>query len=178
VLAYAWLAWCHAELGTYTEGSALGEEGLRIAEQAAHPGSRMVASWGSGLLALRHGDLPRALPRLERAMGLCQETDIPFFFPQMAVALGAAYTTAGRSADAVSLLTHALQQATATARGALLCGGFCQALFIVSLICCGPFPSQISQTSPLRPVLGALECVRRLCLKRPAIRVGLWTPTT
>jgi hypothetical protein len=31
---------------------------------------------------------------------------------------------------------------------------------------------------PLRPVLGALECVRRLCLKRPSIRVGLWTPTT
>ena len=34
----------------------------------------------------------------------------------MAVALGAAYTTAGRSADAVALLTQALQQATATAR--------------------------------------------------------------
>jgi len=116
VLAYAWLAWCHAELGTGTAGRALGEEGVRIAEKVAHPGSLMVASWGSGLLALRQGDLPRALPRLERAMGLCQETDIPFFFPQMAVALGAAYTTAGRSADAVALLTQALQQATATAR--------------------------------------------------------------
>jgi hypothetical protein len=31
---------------------------------------------------------------------------------------------------------------------------------------------------PLRPVLGALACVRHLCLKRPSRRVGFWTPTT
>ena len=30
-------AWCHAELGTFAEASALGEEGLRIAEAVAHP---------------------------------------------------------------------------------------------------------------------------------------------
>ena len=74
----------------------------------------MVASWGIGLLALRQGDLPRALPRLERAVGLCQEADLPLFFPWMAAALGAAYTLAGRVADAVSLLTQAMEQATAT----------------------------------------------------------------
>src|SRR5262249_36020079 len=32
VQSRAWLAWCHAELGTFTEGRTLGEEGLRIAE--------------------------------------------------------------------------------------------------------------------------------------------------
>jgi hypothetical protein len=52
------------------------------------------------------------------------------------------------------------------------------ALFIVSRVCGCPFPAPISQASPLRPVRGALACVRRLCRKRPAIRVGLWTPTT
>jgi tetratricopeptide (TPR) repeat protein len=64
----AWLAECHAELGTFSEGHALGEEGLRIAEAVAHPASLMIALWEIGLLALRQGDLHRALPRLERAM--------------------------------------------------------------------------------------------------------------
>ena len=70
--------------------------------------------WGIGLLALRQGDLPRALPRLERAMGICQDADLPFCFPWMAAALGAAYTLAGRIADAVPLLTQAMEQTIAT----------------------------------------------------------------
>ena len=115
MLSRAYLAWCHAELGTFAEGRALGEEGLRIAEDVAHPGSLMYAYHGIGLLALRQGDLPRALPLLERAMGLCQDADLPLFFPWIAAALGAAYTLAGRVADAVPLLTQALEQTTATA---------------------------------------------------------------
>ena len=117
VFSRAALATCHAELGTFAEGRALGEEGLRIAEAAAHPSSLMIASWGVGVLALRHGDLPRALPRLEWALGLCQEGDFPVFFPQMAAPLGAAYTLAGRVADAVPLLTQALEQIMAKDMG-------------------------------------------------------------
>jgi tetratricopeptide (TPR) repeat protein len=113
----AWLAWCHAELGTFTKGKALGDEGLRIAEAVAHPASLMIASWGIGLLALRQGDLPRALPLLERAVGICQDADLPFYFPWMAWALGAAYTLAERVADAVSLLTQAIEQAAVLEAG-------------------------------------------------------------
>jgi tetratricopeptide (TPR) repeat protein len=110
----AWLAWCQAELGTFAEGNALAEEGLRIAEAVAHPASLMIASWGSGLLSLRQGDLPRALPRLEQAMSICQDADLPFYFPRMAAALGAAYTLAGRVGDAVPLLMQAVEQTTVT----------------------------------------------------------------
>ena len=74
----------------------------------------MNASRWVGLLFLRQGDLHRALPRLERAMGLCQDADLPVNFPLMAPALGAAYTLGGRVADAVPLLTQALEQAIAT----------------------------------------------------------------
>ena len=116
VLSRACLAWCHAELGMFAEGRALGEEGLRIAEAVAHPASLMFASWGIGLLALRQGDLPRALPLLERAVGICQDADLPVYFPWMAAALGAAYTLGGRVADAVPLLTQAMEQTTATER--------------------------------------------------------------
>ena len=69
--------------------------------------------WGIGLLSLRHGDLRRALPLLERAMGICQEADFPAYFPLMAAALGAAYTLGGRVADAVPLLTQAMEQTRA-----------------------------------------------------------------
>ena len=116
VQSCAYLAACHAELGMFAEGGALGEEGLRIAEAVDHPASLMMASWGGGLLALRQGDLRRALPLLERAMGLCQDTDLPIFFLPIAGALGAVYTLGGRVADAVPLLTQAMEQATAMER--------------------------------------------------------------
>jgi class 3 adenylate cyclase/tetratricopeptide (TPR) repeat protein len=116
VVSRANSAGCHAELGMFAEGRALGEEGLRIAEAAAHPASLMIAFWGMGLLALRQGDLPEALPRLEWAVGICQDADLPSWFPRMAAPLGAAYTLAGRVVDALPLLTQALAQATATAR--------------------------------------------------------------
>jgi predicted ATPase/class 3 adenylate cyclase len=113
VISRAYLAWCHAELGTFAEGTAHGEEGLRIAEAVAHSGNLTWASWGCGLLALRQGDLHRALPLLERAVGICQDADFPALFPFVAAALGAAYTLAGRVTDAVPLLTQAMEQAMA-----------------------------------------------------------------
>jgi tetratricopeptide (TPR) repeat protein len=113
VVSRTYLAFCHAELGTFAEGRALGEEGLRIAETVAHPGSRMMASQGIGLLALRQGDVHRALPLLERAVHICQEAHLAFYFPLMASALGAAYTLAERIADAVPLLTQAMERTIA-----------------------------------------------------------------
>jgi tetratricopeptide (TPR) repeat protein len=112
----AFLAWCYAELGMFAEGRALGEEGLRIAEEVQHPASLMVASWGIGLLALRQGDLLRALPPLERAMGICQDVPLPIYLSLTAAALGEAYTLGRRIADAVPLLTEAMAQAVAMER--------------------------------------------------------------
>jgi tetratricopeptide (TPR) repeat protein len=114
VQSRAFLVECHAELGMFTEGRALGEEGLQIAEAVTHLASLTVAYREVGLLFLRKGDLPRALPLLERAVSICQEVDLPANFPQMAAALGVAYTLSGRVADAVPLLTQAMEQAMAT----------------------------------------------------------------
>jgi tetratricopeptide (TPR) repeat protein len=49
-------------------------------------------------------------------VGICQDADLPFYFPRVAAALGAAYTLGGRVADAVPLLTQAMEQAIATER--------------------------------------------------------------
>ena len=112
----AYLTVCHAELGMFAAGSTRREEGLRIAEAVAHPGSLMTASWGGGLLALRQGDLSRAIPLLEGAMSLCQDMNFLLWFPLLAAALGTAYTLAGRVTDAEPLLTQAVEQATAVER--------------------------------------------------------------
>jgi tetratricopeptide (TPR) repeat protein len=116
VFARAILAWCYAELGLFAEGRALGEEGLQIAEAVAHPASLMWPYYGMGQLFLRQGDLPKAVLWLERAVGICQDAELPAYFPRLASALGAAYTLAGRVADAVALLTQALQRSMAMAR--------------------------------------------------------------
>jgi tetratricopeptide (TPR) repeat protein len=110
VQALAFLAASHAEQGLFVEGAALGEEGMLIAEAIAHPSSHMWASYAIGLLALRQGDLPKALSALERAIGICRDADLPVFIPRLAAALGAAYTLSGRIADAVTLLTPAMER--------------------------------------------------------------------
>ena len=114
VASRAWLARCYAEMGQFTEGRALGDEGLQMAEGEAHPESLMLAASGSGLVALWQGDLSRALPHLERAVGLVHEADLPGWFPMVATVLGAAYTLAGRGTDALPLLTQALERSLGT----------------------------------------------------------------
>jgi tetratricopeptide (TPR) repeat protein len=116
VTSRAWLAACHAELGTFAEGGAIGDEGLRIAEEVAHPGSLMWASWWSGLLHFFQGHLRRALPLLERAVVLCQDMDLRGYFTEITAVLGTAYTLAGRTADALSLLIQMLAQTRARGR--------------------------------------------------------------
>jgi tetratricopeptide (TPR) repeat protein len=114
VAARAWLARCYAELGQFTEGRALGDAGLQMAEGGAHPESLMLAASGSGLVSLWQGDLSRALPHLERTVDIVHEADLPGWFPLVATVLGAAYTLAGRGADALPLLTQALERSMGT----------------------------------------------------------------
>jgi tetratricopeptide (TPR) repeat protein len=102
-----------AECGAFTEGRALVAEGMRLAEAADHPYSRVLAYWAMGFLALRHGDLPQALPVLEQALDLAQGVHIRFLAPYVAAPLGAAYTLAGRTAEALPLLEQAIEQAVA-----------------------------------------------------------------
>jgi len=71
-------------------------------------------------LAFHQGDLPRALPQLERAVGIAQDADYPGYFPQIATTLGGAYAVAGRFADAVPLLTQVREWTKAMGRGGYL----------------------------------------------------------
>src|SRR5262249_813994 len=113
VLSRARLARCLAELGTFSEGIAHAEEALRIAEAVDHPTSLIHAYLGVGCLALRKGDLPTAIPVLERCLDVCRVFNIRLWFPETAAALGGAYALAGRVAEALPLLEEAEQRSAA-----------------------------------------------------------------
>ena len=99
------LAWCHAELGTFAEGRAVGEEGLQIAEAVDASRQSHGGLYGVGLLALRQGDLHQApCPGSNGPWASVRTRTLPTYFPWVAAALGEAYALGGRVADAVPLL--------------------------------------------------------------------------
>jgi tetratricopeptide (TPR) repeat protein len=108
-----YLSWSLAEMGAFAEGSATAEETLRIAEAAQATVSRIQAYLAIGLVALRYGELERAVTALERGLGLCQSANIPFWFPRVGSALGFAYTLTGRAAEGLPLLGQAVAQGMA-----------------------------------------------------------------
>jgi tetratricopeptide (TPR) repeat protein len=112
----AWLGYCHAELGAFTAGLAMAEEGLRIVETVNNPFSLIDACNGVSVVYLRQGDVQRAIPVLERAMGLSQDWHIPLFLPWQAAALGLAYALDGRVAVGLALAEQGMEQAVARAR--------------------------------------------------------------
>jgi class 3 adenylate cyclase len=111
VLSIMALAWCQAELGSFADGMATGEEGVRIARAVDHKLSLMFADVGLGQLYLVQGNLDRAIPTLERGVATCRTWDFPSWLPWLASRLGAAYVLAGRAADGIPLLEQSMEQA-------------------------------------------------------------------
>ncbi len=113
VVSRSFLTLSLAECGAFAEGRALAEEGVRIAEAADHPYSRVQAYTAVGFRALRQGNCQQAIPMIERAIDLAQGAHIRLLVPRVATLMGAAYTLAGRTIDALPLLEQAVEQAVA-----------------------------------------------------------------
>jgi len=114
VFARAWLGWCLAERGQFTEALEHAEEGLRLAEDAGHDFSVMVAAWGLGSLHVVRGHPDRAVPVLERGVAIERYAGLAFLSPFVAAPLGAAYALSGRLDEALAVLDAAIRQATAS----------------------------------------------------------------
>ena len=121
VMSRTWLVSCLADLGAFDEGTARGEEAVRLAEAVDHPFSLTQAYFALGSLYLRKGDLHQAIPVLERGLELCQVANILTWFPTVAATLGYAYTLAGRVAEALPLLQQAAAQDTSRGISAAPC---------------------------------------------------------
>jgi tetratricopeptide (TPR) repeat protein len=109
---------CYAERGEFDRGRALGEEAVRLAEDANKPFFVVVALMAVGELHLAEGELERSIAILERALELCRTWDLPFGLPWVTGALGYAYALSGRLDDGISILEQVLTQ---TASAGLVC---------------------------------------------------------
>jgi tetratricopeptide (TPR) repeat protein len=104
VRSRGWVVGCLQELGEFAEGLACGAEAARIAEVAGHLSSTIFTQSRLGQLALRQGNLQRAIPILERALAHCRAADIPLFLDSLIATLGLAYALSGRVTEALPLL--------------------------------------------------------------------------
>jgi len=115
VLSRAWLVWCLAETGEFEQAESPGEEAIRIAETVDHPYSILAAYFGVGGLHLRRGEMAKSIAILEGALELCHtwDTQLRLWFLGVAPSLGHAYALSGKTAQAITLLEHAMEQAAA-----------------------------------------------------------------
>jgi tetratricopeptide (TPR) repeat protein len=110
VVSRGHITWSLAELGDFAEGNGVGEEAVRIAEEAEEPFSLAIALTWVGLLSRRQGALHRAIPLLERGLALSQTADFPESFSVIAPILGATFAFAGHIAQALPLLDQTLER--------------------------------------------------------------------
>jgi class 3 adenylate cyclase/tetratricopeptide (TPR) repeat protein len=106
------LAWSLAELGEFTGAMARGEEAVRLARDDS---SNLILAYRNlGIVFLRRGALPQAIPLLERAVKLCRVTQVRYLFDTTAGHLGYAYALSGRLPEGVILMEEALADPAAT----------------------------------------------------------------
>jgi len=116
VIARGYVACILAELGNFAAGASMGEEVVRLAEADAQPPSIALALTWVGLLYRRQGDVHPAIRMLERSLALCQSADLPLLFPMIGSILGATYTLAGHTAEALPLMDQVLGRLASESR--------------------------------------------------------------
>ena len=104
---------CLAELGEFTEGLRLGEEGMRIAEEIDHPTSFTAMCLGFGILLMRREDLDRALPVLERGMEVGRRGNIYVYVFSLVAAVGRVWALTGRVKEGLALMTEVMNDSIA-----------------------------------------------------------------
>jgi tetratricopeptide (TPR) repeat protein len=113
VFSRSWMAFSLADLGSFAEAIAIGEEAVWIAEEVDTAHGQVFAAHVVGLVYLWQGDLDRAIPLFEQTLHRCQVGHIPLGSRLLASALGYAYALCGRVTEGVSLLEQAVRQSEA-----------------------------------------------------------------
>lgn len=107
----SFVAWGLADTGQFSEAFNIGEDALRIAENASHPFSCGYAHLGLGVVALRQGNLRRALRSFERALAAGAFADSPVGFAYVALHFGYALALAGRANEGIPILEQSIELA-------------------------------------------------------------------
>ncbi len=111
VVGTTYLAWTLAELGEFAEATRRTEESLCQAEALENPLALTMACMGVGMVHLRQGNAPAAMPPLELGLQTCYTFGFTaLIFHGIAASLGAAYALANRPAEAIPLLGKVADQ--------------------------------------------------------------------
>jgi class 3 adenylate cyclase/tetratricopeptide (TPR) repeat protein len=103
-----------AETGRYREAIRRGEETLRMAAEVGHPAP---IAWALRNLAYAHcgrGEATKAIDLSARSLALARERDVHNLIQVASASLGAAYTLAGRTGEAVTCLEEAVEVGEST----------------------------------------------------------------
>jgi class 3 adenylate cyclase/tetratricopeptide (TPR) repeat protein len=111
VTSRAYMVGCLAELGRFGAGIPVGEDAVRIAEQANHAFSLGQAYVNLGVLYLRKGDLTLAVAILERGPSVSGLSKVSALAINLTSTLGYAYALSGRQPEAIALLEDGVQRA-------------------------------------------------------------------
>jgi class 3 adenylate cyclase/tetratricopeptide (TPR) repeat protein len=109
--ARSFIAWGLAETGSFSDAYNIAEDALRIAEDANHPFSCGYAYNGLGVVALRQGNVHRALRSFERALAAGAFADSPVGFAFVSLHLGYALSLAGRANEGIPILEKSIELA-------------------------------------------------------------------
>lgn len=105
------LARALGEMGRFSDAVRVGDEGIRIADEAGHAFSQVYAQTFVGNALLRKGDFARSLAPLQRSFELCVATRAKMLYPLCAATLGYALVRLGQISEGVNLLEQAASAA-------------------------------------------------------------------
>jgi class 3 adenylate cyclase/tetratricopeptide (TPR) repeat protein len=108
VLWLAMLGASHGRLGNFDVAIEAALKACRIADEVERPADIALAYWWAGFIWSHKGDVPQALPALERAFEVCRSSQVNFLVPVILSSLGYTYVLAGRTAEGIELLTKSL----------------------------------------------------------------------
>ena len=141
VVSLSFMGRCQALLGDFQVGVETGKQAGKLAEQAEHPYSMVIAYWALGDIYITQGRCEPAIGLLEQAARMCSAGKFALMVPIVNRLLGEAYCLWGRGDEGVRLLEGAVQDLAAVkympalpgayaslSEGYLLAGRFGEAL--------------------------------------------------
>jgi len=99
-----------AELGEFAEAKNVGERGLAVADELAHPFTSIAAYIAAASVSTAAGEFALAISRLERALAMTERGDFPVQRISARARLGYAYLRDDRRGEGLALLEDAVQE--------------------------------------------------------------------
>jgi tetratricopeptide (TPR) repeat protein len=98
------LARAHIEVGEFVPAMDWAREAIQLGEAADAAFGLVHGHFALGYAHLCKGDLERAVPVLERGLGIARARSVSFMEPRLCSTVGSAYAQSGRIAEGISLL--------------------------------------------------------------------------